>query len=377
MKINTLVKWVKTYPVAFLFALFLASGFIADSLTPTKAFSDLENRYLQQFPKLTPNTLLDNSFTLKYETYINDQFVLRDGWITLKSVAEAGLGKIENNGVVYGKDHYLFEKYKTYDQERFQANLGYLEAFAELYPEIPKSLMIVPSAYEMLSELVPYGLENVAQAPLIDSIYQRMAGHGFESIPLDAALSGAEEPQLYYRTDHHWTTLGAYRAYLALCERLGRPAVSLDGAARHEQEGFYGTHFSKAKLFSAAPDTIVWYDLPVDSVVIDGEEKDGLYDLSKLAERDKYAMFLYSNNGVTEIENAAAPEGSILVVKDSYANSFVPFLAQSYRKVIVVDLRSLGEKISELISRERPDRVLFLYSFPNFVSDANLPKLKY
>lgn len=212
MKINTLVKWVKTYPVAFLFALFLASGFIADSLTPTKAFSDLENRYLQQFPKLTPNTLLDNSFTLKYETYINDQFVLRDGWITLKSVAEAGLGKIENNGVVYGKDHYLFEKYKTYDQERFQANLGYLEAFAELYPEIPKSLMIVPSAYEMLSELVPYGLENVAQAPLIDSIYQRMAEHGFESIPLDAALSGAEEPQLYYRTDHHWTTLGAYRA---------------------------------------------------------------------------------------------------------------------------------------------------------------------
>ena len=115
----------------------------------------------------------------------------------------------------------------------------------------------------------------------------------------------------------------------------------------------------------------------VEMAVIDGEEKDGLYDLSKLAERDKYAMFLYSNNGVTEIENAAAPEGSILVVKDSYANSFVPFLAQSYRKVIVVDLRSLGEKISELISRERPDRVLFLYSFPNFVSDANLPKLKY
>lgn len=377
MKPRRLWQAFKIYPVLVLFAVFLAGGFIADGLTPARAFSDLENRYLQQFPKLTLKTLFDNSFTLKYETYINDQFVLRDGWITLKSVAEAGLGKIENNGVVYGKDHYLFEKYKTYDEERFAANLGYLETFAAAYPDLPKTLMLVPSAYEMMPDSVPFGLGNIAQTPLIDSVYERLEQAGFDSVPLESVLDGAGETQLYYRTDHHWTTEGAWRAYRALCEKLHRPAVSPDGFERREQGGFYGTHFSKAKLFSAIPDTIVWYEVPVDSVVINGEEKDGLYDLSKLSERDKYAMFLYSNNGVTEIQNAAAPEGSILVLKDSYANSFVPFLTQSYRTVIVVDLRSLGQPLSELIADWTPDRALFLYSFSNFASDANFPKLKY
>ena len=121
----------------------------------------------------------------------------------------------------------------------------------------------------------------------------------------------------------------------------------------------------------------MWYDLPVDSVTIDGSDVNGMYDLSQLEKRDRYAMFLHANNGVTVLQNSGAPEGSILVIKDSYANCFVPFLTQSYSKVVVVDLRSMPKGLAELIHSEKIEEILVLYSFENLASDSNFPRLLY
>ena len=374
------MKKLLSYPVMLLFFGFVFVFSAVDMLVPPRAYSEMENRYLKQMPSFSISGLLDSSstgFAQQFESFTNDQFVGRDGWITLKSVTESLLGKIENNGIVYGADGYLFEKYRTYDTDRLERNVSLIERFAQQYPELSIRAMVVPSAYQMLSDKVPVGLGNVDQGPLIDEIYTRFGKVGIETIDVRPILSQHADESIYYRTDHHWTTYGAYLASRVFWEQLGLRPLSLKKLTVHEVDGFYGTHYSKAKKFDIAPDVLTWYDLPVDSVTLDGEQADGMYDLDALQTRDKYAMFLYGNHGVTVIENASAPGGSLLVIKDSYANSMVPFLTQSFARVVVVDLRSLPQALSEMIGRENFSEVLILYSFSNLASDANLPRILY
>ncbi|PWM24287.1 MAG: hypothetical protein DBX44_04625 [Oscillospiraceae bacterium] len=374
------MKKLFSYPVTVCFFLFLFGFSIVNFLTPDKVFSEMENKYLAQCPTLTWSGLLDSSekgFAQRFEKYVNEQFPLRDGWISLKSRAESALGKIENNGIVYGADDYLFDKYKSYDTQRLERNLSLLERFAEAHPELPRTLMVIPASYNILSDKLPRGLGNLDQLAEIDTLYQRMQRSGYVTVDVASALSQHAQEEIYYRTDHHWTTDGAWYGYQAFLQGQGRTAIVPDQALRRSTEGFWGTYFSKSKKYDAVADTLVWYDLPVDSVTIDGKAVDGMYDFSQLEKRDRYAMFLYANNGVTIIENSAAEPGSILVIKDSYANCFVPFLTQSYSKVVVVDLRSMPTGLAQLIEDEGIEQLLVLYSFENLASDSNFPRLLY
>ncbi len=376
-----MMKRFKNVPVLFCF--FVAVFFIgfANLILPDQDRSEMENRSLQQLPNLTVSGLLDSSsrgFAQKFETYLADQFAGRNAWITMKSVAEAALGKTENNGVAYGKDGYLFGIYRACDEENLEANLVWLETFAQLFPNTEKDLIIVPSAYEILTEQAPQGLGNLDELSRIDEINERLSASGY--MPFDAASvlsSHKEDRQLYYRTDHHWTTAGAKTVYEAYLLSIGNAPAEIDEALLHKEQDFFGTYYSKAKKFNAIPDTLEWYDVPVDSVMLGNQAADGLYDFSKLETRDKYAMFLYGNNGVTTIENSAAPEGRILVIKDSYANSFVPFLTQSFSSVTVADLRFLPKGLGALIEEGSFDRILFLYNFENLASDKNFYRLRY
>ncbi|MCM0704227.1 DHHW family protein [Faecalicatena sp. BF-R-105] len=374
------MKKLLQYPVTVLFFLFLFGFSLTNFLTPSKAFSELENKYLAQRPAFSWKALLDSSdkgFAQKFEKYVNEQFPLRDGWISLKSRAESALGKIENNGIVYGRDGYLFDKYRGYDAGRLEKNLGLLERFAEKTSGLDRTLMVIPASYNLMTDRLPEGLGNIDQIREIEAVYERARQSGYRTVDAAAALMAHVQEEIYYRTDHHWTTDGAWYGYEAFAAAVGRQAVRPDSALRRTSEGFWGTYFSKAKKYNAAPDTLVWYDLPVDSVTIDGSEADGMYDLSQLEKRDRYAMFLHANNGVTVLQNSGAPEGSILVIKDSYANCFVPFLTQSYSKVVVVDLRSMPKSLAELIHSEKIEEILVLYSFENLASDSNFPRLLY
>ena len=374
------MKDLKRYPVMLLLFGVIGLFFVLNLLMPAKTFSEMENRYLNQRPAFSLAAIADSGergFAQKFEQYVNDQFALRDGWISLKSRCEALLGKTENNGIVYGGDHYLFEKFRSYDAQRLERNLGFLAEFAALEPDINKYAMIVPGSYNILSELTPMGLGNIDQLPLIRSINDRLASGGYTGVEVAPALLAHTGEQLYYRTDHHWTTQGAWYGYERFMQAVGRAAVSPDPSLAQSAEGFWGTYYSKAKKFDAVADTITWYDLPVTAVVIDGGAVESMYDPAALESRDKYAMFLHANNGVTVIRNDAAPAGRILVVKDSYANCFVPFLTQSYQKVVVVDLRSLPKGLNELIKTEQIQDVLVLYSFSNLSSDTNMPRIRY
>lgn len=381
-----LLKKILKYPVVLAFFLFIFLFTAVDLVKPDREYSEFENKYLTQRPEFTLASFLNNEWTSKYETYLNDQFVLRDDWITLKSICESMLLKIENNGIAYGADDYLFEKFTTLAGDslaQFERNVGYEKTFIDTYGEtVPITFTIIPNAYMILPEKLPEGLTQVDQAAYTAPIYEAV-GDKAQVVDFTGALTAHKDEYIFYRTDHHWTTLGAYYAYAAYVESLGMEPVALDSLSEIEVPDFYGTYFSKAKKFDAVADTITYYPIADAGVIIDGQEADGYYDLSKFEVRDKYAAFLRGNNGYTVIKSGVreAPEGQepskILVIKDSYANSFVPFLLYNFDEVHVVDLRYSAVSMKELLSTENFDQVLLMYNFMNLVTDTNLYKLGY
>lgn len=416
-----LKKFLREYPLLAIFGLILGGLFLLDLCFTSNPYSELENRKLKQKPPFSLEALVTNQYTKNYEEYVNDQFVGRDGWITLKSVFESLLGKTENNGVVYGADRYIFNK--LYDSSlaesrsngtgfggdgdgqaslpavngaQLSRNVNFLNTFAASYPG-HITVAIAPNSYGVLEEKVPAGLPNVNQEQAIGALYGRFTGENLAKLELLAPLrEEAAERQVCYRTDHHWTTEGAWAAYRAYCESQDLPCATLEELAplRREAPGFYGTYYNKSKNFNAQADTLVWYDIPVTDVTIDGEhtvlqsdgsqvEVTGLYQKEKLETRDKYAAFLYGNNGLTIIKsenNKTRREGEtsrVLVVKDSYGNCFAPFLTYSYDEVWVADLRNMTFRVSEVVEENDFDDVLILYNFDTFQEDRNFSRITY
>jgi len=364
------MKNKKTYlPLLIFFAAFIGVFTVFDFIKPSENFSEFENRYLKQRPKITWASLMDNSYTQSYEGYINDQFPLRNNWIDLKAKAEGLLLKIENNGVIYGKNNMLFEKFNSLDSEQLEKNTEFVQNFAE---GKDVTLAIVPSAYEIYPENLPYGTTMVMQKKIIDDIYAHINA---KTVDFFTPLKQNKDKYIYYRTDHHWTTFGAYTGYLEFCKNKNlTPVLDMKFA---EVQDFYGTYFNKCKNLSIMPDIMKYPDITLKTTV-DGEKKDNYLDFSKFDERDKYAAFLHGNNGVTVLSSGEKRERErVLVIKDSFANCFVPFLAYNYDEVYVVDLRSFPKGLTELIETTEFDDILILYNFINFQSDTNLYRLKY
>ncbi|MEG2083001.1 MAG: DHHW family protein, partial [Oscillospiraceae bacterium] len=173
-------------------------------IMPDREYSENENKYLAKSPKFTWATLVSGKFALDYETYVCEQFLLRDNWISAKSLSEFALLKVENNGVVYGKQGYMFPKFFSFDAERLNGNLAAIDAFAYECPA-EVSVMIVPSAFYPLSEYVPRGLPHVDEGFYIDRINEYLS-ESAKPLDIEGALSVHANEYIYYRTDHHWTT---------------------------------------------------------------------------------------------------------------------------------------------------------------------------
>lgn len=361
-------KWI-THPATLFFFLFIFTFTALDMTAPHQSHSELENRPLAQKPTFHLDTLLSNEYTPKYEEYVNDQFFLRSGWIDIKSRSEFLLGKLENNNVVYGKDGYQFTKMFRADQEQYLKNVTMINRFAEKHPGLV-TVMIVPSPYVPLADKLPAGAPFIDENACLDEIFSGLSGD-VQVLDVRDVLYSHREEYIFYRTDHHWTTHGAYLAYQAYADLQGLSPFDPGSHTAVEVPDFYGTNFSKSKLFNTVPDVITYYDLPA-SVEINGTVT-GLYDLPKFETRDKYAAFLYGNNGLTRVSGSG--NGKCLVIKDSYANCFVPFLTENYAQIDVVDLRTMSQSVDELIEQEAYTDILILYNFQSFQSDNNLVKL--
>ena len=367
-----MVKRVPSFVILFvtLFVLLLLS-----ILLPKQTYSENENKYLAQMPKFSFRTFWNGDFGTKYGTYLADQFPGRSAWISAKSVAESLLLKTENNGIVYGKDGYMFPKFQSYDEETYWDNLMAIRDFGR-EADAPVYVLVVPSAYTVLTDYVPSGL------PVVDERTAMNNGLSILSAECDVIyvwneLEEAQHDYIYYRTDHHWTTSGAYIAYRDYCEAAGLLPFNAFFEAANTAEGFLGTSYSKCKKVGTLPDTISYF--PFDATIsFDGKSYPGIYDFTKLNTRDKYAMFLHGNHAESVVESGEGrnKKGSLLIIKDSYADSMIPFLTQNYASITCIDPRYYLGSIQELAKGDYDD-ILILLGFENLAVEGNWVKLSF
>ena len=372
------------YPVLILFSVFFVGMFLLDCVTPDRTVSELENTTLTQRPKVTAQILSSaglNRFFNDYTQYTKDQIPGRDAWISLQSFVETALlQKTQSGGILLGDKGQMFDR--TYglvssEERTLPRNIA---AVASLAARCPGKVyvMVAPAASSIYPERVPAHAPLLQEESYLSQIQAAVEQAGGVYLPLKDALSAHKDEYIYYRTDHHWTTQGAYYAYSELCGALGLEPFDRAAHTAVDVPDFYGTFYSRARTWNAQPDTLTYYDLdnPLTIYTVTGPgmptegQTTGLYDLDKLDVYDKYAAFLHGNNGLSRVEGDG--EGRILVIKDSYANSFVPFLTANYAQIDVIDLRNYNYGLDGLIAENGYDQILVLYSFDSFKSDPYL-----
>lgn len=359
----------------------LIFGITALSLFSEKrTYSETENRMLAERPKAEPGKVLDGSFGEDYETYLLDQFPFRDRWIRLKNTTELVLQKKDMGGVWIGKDGYLMEQHTkdSIDAGKAERNGARAAAFVNAYGKLlgreHVSMLLAPTADLILREQLPEYAEIYDGDAYLEAVKAQVTEGTF--VDVRELLSEHRDESIYYRTDHHWNGLGAYYAYTVWAEQMGlTPMKREEFQVRTVSEDFYGTTQGKVQL-PVKPDAIEIYEplSPVSyEVTYDGgaEVQQGLYDYGKLKTRDKYAVYLGGNHGLTEIRSSRKNGRHLLVVKDSYAHVFVPFAANHFERVTMVDFRYYRGNLQALLEEEEVTDLLVLYNVIQLAEDSN------
>ena len=360
-----------------LFVLFVG-GISAGTLyrcftAPEEEFSPLENRYLSKAPDLSLDTLSDGSFMTQAEKFVNDHVVGRDFWVGLKAWSERLSGKQENNGVYFGKEDTLLNRLDQPDQAKLDKNIGFVNQMVDNL-DIPVYFGLIPSSSCIWADRLPAGAPTADETAIITDMYNKVQTH---TVDMYAALSAHSGEEVYYRTDHHWTSLGAYYGYTALMEAMGLEAFPLDEAGKVTvSEDFYGTTFSTSGVRWVAPDHIDRYisgegltvtaypdGLPVDST---------LYVDSYLDVKDKYSSFLGGNQPLCVIKTQHTDAPKLLLIRDSYSDSLAPFLTQNFSEIHLFDPRMNLNSVTQYVADNQIDQAVVLYSISNFVSEDNM-----
>ena len=361
--------------ITVLFCLFIFGFGIAFLILPDRSFSEQENRYLTQFKAPTVESVFgkNGQFMTNFEKYVNDQFPLRDGWIGLKAWSERLAGKQENNEIYFAKDQTLISRVEDPDMDQLAADMSYLDTLAGT-AGVPVYFGIIPTAAAVWADKLPANAPTADELSIIDQLY---FSTGANTIDMASPLLQHKEEDIYYRTDHHWTSLGAYYGANAILEALGMEPLDLNDYQKTTvTEDFYGTLYSSSGVRWLPPDSIDTYvsgEGITNTYYDNGKLTDGpLYVDSYLSVKDKYSYFLGGVQGlrVLRTQNTDAPK--ILMVRDSYTDSLAPFLTERFSEIHLFDLRYNNISLKSYIEENDIDTVVVLYSFSNFVTDQNL-----
>lgn len=385
-----------------LFAIVLVIVPITTLFLPIKDRSELENRTLAKYPGLVNNARLEkaesledvikafkwdyltsrdgNAFKDDFESYFSDHLAGRELWVKASNKMSAALGKEEINGV-YTANGRMMEIFREYDENAVNASINAVNAFAERYSDIPMFFMLAPTAQEIYKSHIP-SYSGIINERLF--IYNCAVKLNVNFIHALSYLSASDDEYIYYRTDHHWTSLGAYYAYTAAAKQLGFAAAGLNSFnIETASSSFRGTLYSKTLDDSIAPDTIEYYFLAsgepkITLTRINGDEvesRDSLYLREYLDTKDKYSSFTGSNAPIVTIETDVDNDRELLIIKDSYAHSLVPFLSKHYSKITMVDLRYINTDLNRFVNIREYDQIMFVYNVITFCEESYLKKL--
>ena len=364
--------------VGIIFILTLFLFLIINVIVPDREKSVQENRMLATKPKFRLSSLISGDYDEKFEAYMDDQFVGRDMWRKLKVAVDRIGGSRLENGVYIGTNGQLLEQIEVADENHLAANIKAIKSFSESQSKIPVRMMLVPDAANVLNHSLPALAKPEDQTQMF-SMVRKDLGDSVEWIDVSTELNKHKTEKIYYKTDHHWTTLGAFYAFQAAAPSLGIEGdLSGKYVSYAVSDSFNGMLASKSGVNLGEREQIDIYvpteedtDLIVD-YVDEGKRSTSLYDSSKLKEKDQYTVFLGGNSSLLDIRTVSTSTKRLLLVKDSFANSFIPFLTPYYREIVVVDPRYYSGTINDLMDSYRISEVLFLYSGNTFFKDNNI-----
>lgn len=371
-KINAFITVVMLSAIILIFT-------AADVAKEDRTFSETENRLLASRPELSWKSLFEGSYTENYETYVTDQFVGRDKWISLKTYSDVLLLKQEIGGVYLGKDGYLLERHlpEAYSAETVEKKLSLLEKLVEDWDAV---VMLVPTADNILTDKMPANAPFWGQQEFLGQVAERVGQTHY--IDVFSALAEHSSEEIYYRTDHHWTSLGAYYGYGAWADFMGAEPYLYDIYNMElAAEDFLGTLHSKVNI-EWESDSIYYFreteEMPVTVTYDLRTTTDSLYEEKYLDTKNKYGFFLDDNHALVEIETGAQTGKTLFVIKDSYANCFIPLLLPHYDTIYLLDLRYYNGRLYDLMKQyaPQPDNdpeekmdVLVLYNCIHFLED--------
>lgn len=373
-----------------LFCVIVASLSLAFVFLPDKAFSEQENRNLASFPVLNSERFFSGAFGEEMNVYVADQFPLRDGFVKLKSAVELGFFKGENNGVLYSYDQLAVKDFNAYKSileitentdriyiDSVTAQIDSLARFGE-QAEIPVITMIPPRTIDIADSMFRYDRpDGDLIYEIASSALKNTAGY-VDMLTLLREKFDAKE-YVYYRTDHHWTTLGAYYAYCEIMKSLGKEEkiIPQDRFEIEQTDAFSGTTAARANFPFCKKDVLEIWHLPDDGayeVIADGENIGGFYARDYLSKSDKYSVFLDGTHNLTTVKKHGEERETLLVAKDSFANCLIPFLAREY-DIVAVNIHTVNA-ISVAAETYGADAVLIVCNGENLITTGDLGKIK-
>ena len=371
-------KRKKESTLGLVFAVVLLLFMILNILVPAKEMSEQENRMLAQRPKITVEGLISGNYMTKYEAYLKDQFVGRDLLKQLQVSLKRICGSKLENGVLIGKNDQLMEEIVTPDQETLNENLDAIQLFASENDDLNMYMLLVPDAANILSDDLP-SLATVADQNRLFAQVKRELGSSMQWIDATAELNQHTEEDIYYKTDRHWTSLGAFYVFSAAAETMGISEKAPSSFVAYPvSTTFNGILAAKSGAKLDKTEAIYIYtqkEAATEVVVnyVDEQRKTtSLYDSSKLETRDQYEVFLGGDTSVIDIKTVSESSRRLLLIKDSFANSFVQFLVPYFREIVVVDPRYYSGTINDIMDTYRISDVMFLYGGNTFFQDNNI-----
>lgn len=359
-----------------LFTLIILLIPVISMLSPYKTVSVEENRGLASFPEFNFDTFTSKRFMSGFQDFISDHIAFRDQWVAVKADAEILAGKRDNNGVYLG-DNCLIQNIKSPGNSIYSQNVDAINEFAKRTGK-PTFLLLAPTAAGVEQNKLPAFAETFDQKAFIKSAGESLKG--VKLVNTFDTLTKHNSEYIYYRTDHHWTSLGAYYAYKAAAGLLGYTPLELKNfTVRHQTTSFNGTLYSKSGYRCVTPDTIDIFTPKSGSNLISftvGAGKDAvhyksIYFTGWLSQKDKYSVFLNGNQPLEDI-NTTAKGKKLLIIKDSYAHSLVPFLMNNYSRITLADMRYLVQPLDEAVNLKDYDQVLFIYNVDDFNTDTSI-----
>ena len=350
----------------------LAAGFVAKD----RDFSDSENRRLAQWPEFSLSAILDGSYLNGMGDYIADQFPGRDAWITLNLKLNQLLGQKESSGVYLCEDGYLMQIPAEPNAVQHERNLKAINTFYQNHSDLNMVMVVSPNAVTVHADKLP--LHAPVRDQVADLYHIASTVNGVKVVDITQPLKAHSTEYLFYRTDHHWTSLAAYYAFQTIAPELKITAPALSEYTVYPvSTTFEGTLSSRSGSHSAT-DTV---EIMVPKsgieyyVTYNGDNKTNicsLYNRAALDVKDHYTVFFGGNYSRVDITTTANTERNLLIFKDSYANCLVQFLYPYFDHITMIDPRYYYDNVEHVITGNSITDVLFLYNADTFLGDTSL-----